>query len=162
MMGDLRSFRSPSQKANPRNKEVVEGNQSIFIFLILFTENVCRSLLRLGGAPIYENIYKAKFCFCQIFNLKMAFLTVRLLCTDQRTGPAMRNCQWQLFDTCLLVRCIFGPVQVSIHQSFVLLLYLPILLFCLQTFVGSQFLRTAAPSCGHPIPPHPTRREIQK
>ena len=71
MMGDLRSFRSPSQKANPRNKEVVEGNQSIFIFLILFTENVCRSLLRLGGggggfggAPIYENIYKAKFYFC--------------------------------------------------------------------------------------------------
>lgn len=163
MMGDLRSFRSPSQKANPRNKEVVEGNQSIFIFLILFTENVCRSLLRLGGgAPIYENIYKAKFCFCQIFNLKMAFLTVRLLCTDQRTGPVMRNCQWQLFDTCLLVRCIFEPVQVSIHQSFVLLLYLPILLFCLQTFVGSQFLRTTAPSCGHPIPPHPTRREIQK
>ena len=49
MMGDLRSFRSPSQKANPRNKEVVEENQSIFIFLILFTENVCRSLLRLGG-----------------------------------------------------------------------------------------------------------------
>lgn len=173
-MGDLRSFRSPSQKANPRNKEVVEGNQSIFIFLILFTENVCRSLLRLGGgggvggAPIYENIYKAKFCFCQIFNLKMALLTVqyngavRLLCTDQRTGPAMRNCQWQLFDTCLLVRCIFEPVQVSIHQSFVLLLYLPILLFCLQTFVGSQFLRTTAPSCGHPIPPHSTRREIQK
>ena len=146
MMGDLRSFRSPSQKANPRNKEVVEGNQSIFIFLILFTENVCRPL----------------------FNLKMAFLTVqyngavRLLCTDQRTGPAMRNCWWQLFDTCLLVRCIFEPVQVSIHQSFVLLLYLPILLFCLQTFVGSQFLRTTAPSCGHPIPPHPTRREIQK
>ena len=66
MMGDLRSFRSPSQKANPRNKGVVEGNQSTFIFLILFAENVCRSLLRLGGggAPIYENIYKAKFCFC--------------------------------------------------------------------------------------------------
>ena len=49
MIRDLQSFRSPSQKANPRNKEVVEGNQSIFIFLILFTENVCRSLLRLGG-----------------------------------------------------------------------------------------------------------------
>lgn len=147
MMGDLRSFRSPSQKANPRNKEVVEGNQSIFIFLILFTENVCRSLLRLGGggAPIYENIYKAKFCFCQIFNLKMAFLTVqyngavRLLCTDQRTGPAMRNCQWQLFDTCLLVRCIFEPVQVSIHYSFVLLLYLPILLFVYRHLLAASF-----------------------
>ena len=57
MIRDLQSFRSPSQKANHRNKEVVEGNQSIFIFLILFTENVCRSLLRLGGegggAPIF-------------------------------------------------------------------------------------------------------------
>ena len=66
MMGDLRSFRFLSQKADPRKKDVVEGNQSIFIFLILFSENVCWSHLRLGaggkGAPIYGNIYKAKFC----------------------------------------------------------------------------------------------------
>ena len=49
MMGDLRSFRFLSQEANPRNKDVVEGNQSIFIFLILFSKNVCWSHLRLGG-----------------------------------------------------------------------------------------------------------------